>query len=113
MIEQFVIQYLNSVMDVPAYGEVPEGATDADTYVVVDKSGSQGENHVESSVVIVYSYAPTKIKAAELNESVKRALLDMTELDSVSAVRLNSDSNATDDEMKNYRYQCVVVITLF
>ena len=113
MIERLVIQYLESVMDVPVYAEVPEGATDADTYVVVDKSGSQMENHVGADIVIVYSYAPSKIEAAELNEIVKGALLDMTELDTISAVRLNSDSNATDDQMKNYRYQCVVVITPF
>lgn len=113
MIEGIVLQYLASVMDVPVCAEVPEGATDADTYVVIDKSGSQMANHVGSDIVIAYSYAPRKFEAAELNEAVKSALLDMVELDSVSAVRLNSDSNATDDQMRNYRYQCVVVITLF
>lgn len=113
MVEQLVIQYLNSVMDVPAYGEVPEDVTDSDTYIVVDKSGSQRENRVDSAVIIVYSYAPTKFEAAELNETVKSALLDMDALDTISGVRFNSDGNATDTSMKNYRYQCVVVITPF
>lgn len=113
MIEQLVIQYLNSVMDVPVYAEIPEGVTDADTYVVVDKSGSQRERRVDSAVVITYSYAPTKFEAAELNEAVKEALLNIDSLDTISAVRLNSDGNATDDQIKNYRYQCVTVITPF
>lgn len=113
MIEELVIQYLNSVMDVPAYGEVPDFVTDADTYIVVDKSGSQRENRVDAAVVITYSYAPTKFEAAELNEAVKEAMLNIDSLDTISAVRLNSDGNATDDQIKNYRYQCVTVITPF
>lgn len=113
MIEELVIQYLNSVMDVPVYGEVPEDATDADTYIVVDKSGSQRENRVDSAVVIAYSYAPTKFEAAELNEAVKEAMLNIDTLDTISAVRLNSDGNATDTSIRNYRYQCVTVITPF
>lgn len=113
MIEELVIQYLNSVMDVPAYGEVPDFVTDADTYIVVDKSGSQRENRVDSAVVITYSYAPTKFEAAELNEAVKEALLNIDSLDAISAVRLNSDGNATDTSIRNYRYQCVTVITPF
>lgn len=113
MIEQLVIQYLNSVMDVPAYGEIPEGVTNADSYIVVDKSGSQRDRRVDSAVIIAYSYAPTKFEAAELNEAVKEALLSIDTLDTISAVRLNSDGNATDDQMKNYRYQCVTVITPF
>lgn len=113
MIEQLVIQYLNSVMDVPVYAEIPEGATDADTYVVIDKSGSQRDGRIESAVIIAYSYAPSKFEAAALNDAVKEALLNIDTLDTVSAVRLNSDGNATDDQMKNYRYQCVTVITPF
>ncbi len=113
MIEQLVIQYLESVMDVPVYAEVPEDVTDADTYVVVDKSGSQRENRIESAIVIAYSYAPSKFEAAQLNEAVKNALLDMETLDTVSAVRFNSDGNATDTSMKTYRYQCVIVVTPF
>ena len=114
MIEQLVMQYLNSVMDVPVYAEIPEGATDADTYVVIDKSGSQREGRrIESAVIIAYSYAPSKFEAAALNDAVKAALLNIDTLDTISAVRLNSDGNATDDQMKNYRYQCVTVITPF
>lgn len=113
MIEELVIQYLNSVMDVPVYGEVPEDATDSDTYVVVDKSGSQRYDRVESAVIIAYSYAPSKIEASELNDLVKDTLLDMAALDTVSAVRINSDGNATDTSIRNYRYQCVAVVTPF
>lgn len=113
MIEQLVIQYLNSVMDVPVYGEIPKGATNADTYVVVDKSGSQRDGRIDSAVIIAYSYAPSKFEAAALNDAVKAALLNIDTLDTISAVRLNSDGNATDDQIKNYRYQCVTVITPF
>ena len=113
MIEQLIIEYLNSVMDVPVYGEVPKGDTEADTYVVIDKSGSQRDNRVDSAVIIAYSYAPSKFEAAELNEAVKEALLNIDTLDTISAVRLNSDGNATDTEMHNHRYQCVIVITPF
>ena len=113
MIEQLVIQYLNSVMDVPVYGEVPDGVTDADTYVVIDKSGSQRDERIDSAVIIAYSYAPSKFEAAALNDAVKAALLNIDTLDTISAVRLNSDGNATDDQIRNYRYQCVTVITPF
>lgn len=113
MIEEILIRYLGQVLDVPVYAEVPADATDQDTYVVIDKSGSQRENHVDAAIIIAYSYAPTKLEASRLNEAVKGALLDAITLDEISAVRLNSDGNATDTTIHNYRYQCVVVVTYF
>ena len=47
------------------------------------------------------------LRAIELNERVKEVAHNLTELDTVTSVRLVSDYNFTDSETKEYRYQAI------
>ena len=100
------------VLDVPCYAERPEEDPDR-MYLIVEKTGSATENHIQDATVAISSYAKTLYEAAALNEEVKRVMLQITRLSEVSAVRLNSDYNFTSTAAKCYRYQAVFVLTYY
>ena len=111
MIELIVLNYLNSVLSVPAYMEEPEDPEGS--FVVLEKTGSSRENHINTAVIAAQSYGESLYQAAILNRTVKQALEDLIVLDSVASVQLNSDYNFTDPETKRYRYQCVYNIVYY
>lgn len=111
MIEKTVIDYLNSALTVPVYAEVPE--TNTGVFVVVEKVGSSRTNYTDTATIAVQSYADTLAEAAALNLTAKNAMLEIINLDTVAAVRLNSDYNFTDTATKRYRYQALFVITYY
>lgn len=123
MIEKIVLDYLNTselvsvitgeeLEEVPCYAERPEKEPDG-RYIVIEKTGSENENHLQDATVAVSSYAKTLYEASELNEAVKHVMLHINTLPNVSAVRLNSDYNFTSTAAKAYRYQAVFVITYY
>lgn len=111
MIELIVLNYLDSVLTVPVYMEEPEDPEGS--YVVLEKTGSFRENHINTAVIAAQSYGESLYQAAVLNGTVKQALDNMIELDAVASVQLNSDYNFTDPETKRYRYQCVCNIVYY
>lgn len=111
MIETIVINYLNDVLDAPAYAERP--ARPPKRYVLVEKAGSGGNKHIRTANMIIQSYAISLLEAAKLNEQVKAALDELTLLDEVCRSECNSDYNYTDAENKVYRYQAVYTITYY
>lgn len=111
MIETTILDWLNAVLDVPAYMErpIPTPAR----WVLVQKTGSGVTDHVKRATVAVQSYAPTLYAAAQLNEAVKSAMDALIELDGVSRSHLNSDYEYTDPTKKQHRYQAVYDITYY
>ena len=105
MIEEIVVKYLNDVLDVPAYMEMPEEKTEQ--FVLVEKTGSSEEDYIQNATMVIQSYAPSMQKAASLNEEVKKAMDNIITLDSVFKSKRNSDYNFTDTTMEKYRYQAV------
>ena len=109
MIEKIMLDYLTERIDVPVYMEEPtEDMTD---YVLIEKVGSSESNHIPTATLAFQSYGASLYDAAVLNDTVKTVVKHSTELDEVSAVRLNSDYNFTDPETKRYRYQALFIIT--
>ncbi len=109
MIEKTLLDYLNTVLSVPAYMEVP---ADAPTrFVVIEKTGTGYTNYIKRAIFAIQSYAESLYNAALLNEEVKQAVLDSVTLGEIAAARLNSDYNYTDGTTKQYRYQAVFEIT--
>lgn len=104
MIEKIVLDYLEDELDVGCYMEKPSNGA---TYIVIEKTGSSDEDGVWGATIAIQSYAPTLYEAASLNEKVKNAMLNITELDEISDCDLNSDYNFTETSMKQYRYQAV------
>ena len=111
MIEATILDYLSGALNVPCYMERPPGAPG--TFAVMEKTGESRENYISTAILAVQSYAPTLLKAAELNEQAKAAMFDAAQLPGVAAVRLNSDYNFTDTAMKGYRYQAVFDVTYY
>lgn len=105
MIEKIVLQYLNTMLDVPAYMEMPEEPPPQ--FVLVEKTGSSTENHIESATLALQSYAGSLYLAAELNEKVKKAMDNIAALTDISSSKRNADYNYTDTTRKQYRYQAV------
>ena len=105
MIEKIVFDYLSQMLGVPVrtekLGNVPE------EYVLIEKTGSSVENHINSSTIAIQSYSDTLYNAALLNDQVKQAMDHMAESTNIYKSSLNSDYNFTDTNTKQYRYQAV------
>lgn len=105
MIEKVVLDYLNKVMDTPAYmeetGQMPK------SYILIDKTGSGRTNHINRATIAIQSFSTSRYDAAMLNEAVKGAMEQITGLDEVVKCSLNSDYDYTDTARKKYRYQAV------
>ncbi len=105
MIEKILLDYLTQELEVPVYMEVPEEMPES--FVGMEKTGSGRKNLIDRATIAVQSYGPTLYDAAQLNEGVKAVMDDAIGLTGVSASRLNSDYNYTDQSVKKYRYQAV------
>ena len=99
-------------VDIPCYMERPEKKPD-DMYIIVEKTGSELENHLPDATIAISSYGPSLYEASVLNDAVKHVMMSIPELAEVSAVRLNSDYNFTSTTLKEYRYQAVFVLTYY
>lgn len=109
MVEKIMLDYLSENMTVPVFMEEP--VDDLTSYVVLEKTGSSEANHIPTATIAVQSYGESLYDAASLNESVKTIMKDAIQLDTISAIRLNSDYNFTDTTTKKYRYQALFVVT--
>ena len=106
MIEITLYDYLRQALDVPVFTEIP--ADKPERYVTMEKTGSSLENHIYSATFAIQSYAGSLLGAAELNESVKGAMLMApVSVSDIISVSLNSDYNYTDPGTAQYRYQGV------
>lgn len=114
MIEISIRKFLESKMSVPVLMEVNPNSR-VSQFVILERTGGAQVNHISTAIITIQSYAGTMQEAAELNEEVKRWMLDgidgLITLDEVSSVNLNSDYNFTDTTSKRYRYQAVYEVT--
>ena len=111
MVEKIVKDYLQSSLGIPVRLEEEDDL--GNEYVLIEKTGSGKENHVESATLEVQSFSTSLYGAATLNERVKAAMEKIIELDDISKCELNSDYNYTDTNRKKYRYQAVFDIVYF
>lgn len=112
LIEIFVLNHMESKMECPVYTEFPEKDT-PDYFVILDKTDSSRENHIDSAVFLIQSYGPTKLATAMLNEKAKEAMDGLIELGRIAACDLNSDYTFPDNKRNRHRYQAVYDITYY
>lgn len=104
-IEEIIIQYLKTALDVSVSGEVP---TDAPAeFVTVEKTGSSEENLIVTSTLAIQSWSGSRAAAAALNETVKAAMRSAATLNAVCWCHCQGDYNYTDTTTKHHRYQAV------
>lgn len=107
MIEKIVMDYLDDVMDDPAYMQEQD---DEDRYYVVLKVGSGNVNRIDSAMIEVQSYAPSRYQAAQMNYAMIEAMDNIVTLDAIGSCKKNSDYDYTDTTKKGYRYQALFEI---
>lgn len=110
MIEKIILDFLIS-KGIRAYCE--EENNMPKEYVLIDKTGGGGDSMIRNATIAIQSFSISKIGAAELNEKIIAAMLDITELDDICRCELNSDYDFTDTQKKKYRYQAVFDITYY
>lgn len=111
MIETIVSDYLKEKLRIPVMTEEPTGKIDS--YIVIEKTGSGEKDKIDSATLAIKSYGKSLYEAAILNEKVKKVIGDITDLNDISSVKLNSDYNYTDTARKKYRYQAVFDFVYF
>ena len=111
MIETIILSHLKTALDTTnVYMEVPRDNLPS-SFVVVERTGGERANHIDTTTFAVQSYADSLYNAAVLNESVKAAMDSLIEEDEVSKSAYQTDYNFTDTTTKRYRYQVVYDIT--
>lgn len=111
LIEISVKNHVAGRLDCPVYMEFPEEAPGY--FVILDRTDSSREDHIDSAVFVAQSYAPSKLAAAMLNAKVKEAMDSLIELGRVSACSLSGDYPFPDTKRKRHRYQAVYDITYY
>ena len=108
MIEKVILDYLID-QKLTVYMEQPK--VKPDSFYLMEKTAGGQTDKVNTSTIIIQSYADALYNAALMNEAIKLVMAEAVTLDEVSRVELNSDYNYTDPTTKQYRYQAVFVIT--
>ena len=109
MIETVLLRYLERETGLPASMEVPESPPEE--FITVEKTGGGERDHIKTAMFAIRSYGGSLFRAAEINETVKAAMLSMPERTGIFRAELNGDYNYTDTKTKRYRYQAVYDIT--
>ncbi len=107
-IEKVILDWLNDPtnnLGVTAYTEEPEQP--AFSYVLIEKTGSSRTNLVDTATFAVQSYGRTLLEASTLNNTVKKLMDRLIEIDVISKSQLSTDYNFTDTATRRYRYQAV------
>ena len=111
MIEYIISEYLRDTLEMDGvYLEVPKKNV-PDEFVVFQIVDRSRDRLIDAVTVELYSYGPTKEKAAQLDERVRGAMYDITGLDEVSASRLGGGNDAPDTTLKRYRYRSYFNLT--
>lgn len=105
MIEKIIIEYLNNMLDVPAYAEEP--VNKEDSYCIIQTIDAGRKNFINKVTVIIRSYAPSLQKAEELYTKVKNAMYSIDTLNNISSGKLGGGGQAIDEATDRYAYDCI------
>ena len=108
MIEKIVLDYLNNALEYPTYTQ--EQNNGEKYFYLIQKVGSSVDNKIDTSMVAIQSYAPSRFEAAEMNYAMIEAMDDIVALGSIGKCKKNSDYDYTDTSKKRYRYQALFEI---
>lgn len=105
MIEKIIISYLEGIVSVPIYAEIPSNPPKE--FVVIRKMSGGMTNMVNAATVSFESYSTSLQKSAELDLLVQKAVFDSVSLDEISGVRLGGESSNIDTQNKKYCYESI------
>lgn len=104
-----IIKYLDEKTNYEVFSEIPEDAPEA--FFIIDKTGSSFFNYVSTDTIIIQSYGRTKLEASEMNDYIKKIMLEYPVDNRISSVNLNSDYSFPDLAEKRPRFQAVFDVT--
>jgi hypothetical protein len=109
MIEKVILDYLQAQLNpVPVGLQEPSNQNPTpENFVVIQRTGGGEDNKIKSATFAIQSYGATLLDACQLNESVKSAMENIIELNSISRCKLQSDYEYTKLSTKHPRYQAV------
>lgn len=110
MIETIILNYLKSKLETSdVYLEIPKDIpSEFIVFQVVDR---ERENLIDAVTVEICSYSTSKALTCALDETVRNAMYDFTDEDSISSCRLSGGNDSQDTALKKYRYRCYFNIT--
>ena len=106
LIEMKVKEYLDSVFEdtgVEVRMEMPEDISGS--FIVISIVNRSSKDHVNNVTLEFSSYAPTKLEAARLDETVREAMDDISSLPDISG-HFGGGNDDIDSVIKKYRYRC-------
>lgn len=118
MIEEKIVNYLDSILDVDVYFQMPKNPPKF--FVLLEKKGMGKSNKIDKGMLIIQSYGgsltdsgSSLYEVASLNEKVKEAMENIVILNEIGKCELNSDYQFNDIEIKRYRYQAVFDVVFY
>ena len=112
IIEKVIVDHLNEGLDgVQAHVTIPNRRPDS--FVVVERTGGNIENHVKYGMFVTDCYGPSVLAAADLCDTVISLMESLIEHDEVASVRLNSHYNDTDTALHEFKYGALFEITYY
>lgn len=110
MIETKILDYLQRKLNTThVYLENPK--TSHATYVVFQIVDRTRTNMIDAVTVRIWSYGNDKLDAATLDDLVRKAMYDITDVTDISSSTLGGGADDYDTELKKYRYSCYFNIT--
>lgn len=102
--ETIFIDYLNRMLDVPVFADVP--ADRPDSFVTVERTGGRAGVGVDYPTLVFQAWAPTRARAAKLAATVTVVLTHAPENDArINAVTVVSHHNWPAPHTPGGRYQ--------
>lgn len=110
MIEKTVLDYLKTKLNMTnVYLETPK--TLPDEFIVFTLVDRDRLNLIDTVTVEFFSYSTSKLNACRLDQNVRNAMYDITDLADVSASKLGGANDSYDTTLKRYRYRCYFNVT--
>lgn len=110
MIENKILDYLQRKLNTTyVYLETPK--TSHASYVVFQIVDRTRTNFIDAVTVRLWSYGKTKEEAAQLDQQVRNAMYDITDLSDISSSSLGGGADDYDTSLNKYRYSSYFNIT--
>ena len=110
MIENKILDYLQRKLNTTyVYLETPK--TSHASYVVFQIVDRTRTNLIDAVTVRLWSYGKTKEDAALLDQQVRNAMYDITDLSDISSSSLGGGADDYDTSLNKYRYSSYFNIT--
>ena len=105
MIETKILRYLQDTLNTThVYLETPKNSHA--TYVVFQIVDRSRVNMIDAVTLRLWSYGKTKEEAAVLDESVREAMINITDLENISSSTIGGGGDDYDTSLNRYRYSC-------